>query len=66
MPNRLRSRPPFKHREIDALGRADKVIEKVAALHESAHGTSRQFAATQHFGRAKWTLTEPRLQKADL
>src|SRR6266446_4588549 len=44
MANRFRSHPAFKQREIDALGRSDKVIEKVtmfAAPHETAHGTSR-------------------------
>jgi len=32
----------------------------------SALGTSRQFAATQHFGLAKRTLTEPRLRPGGL
>jgi hypothetical protein len=35
------------------LIRADEVLESIlfAAAHESVCGTSRQFAATQHFGR---------------
>jgi hypothetical protein len=36
MANRLQFLSPFKHREIDELGRADKMIEKVTMFATTA------------------------------